>query len=175
MAGAGRAVATGFQSRGLRVSHPFRRLLFAFLTVPLLPMVAQAELGGSVAGVRGEAARMNARVASVSMGRYTRHELTRANGGSVREFTNASGQVFAVTWSGPGKPDLRTLLGSHFAALQASSARGRAAHALRRPPQVSQADLQIQTAGHMGWFHGVAFIPSLAPAGFSTADLPQGL
>ena len=117
---------------------------------------------------------MSARVASVSMGRFTRHDLTRAHGGSGREFADAQGQVFAVTWAGPGKPDLRTLLGRHFAALQASAAHGRAAHALRRPPQVSQADLQIQTAGHMGWFHGVAFIPSLAPAGFSPADLPQG-
>jgi len=32
-------------------------------------------------------------------------------------------------------------------------------------------DLQIQAGGHMGWFHGVAFIPSLAPAGFSTSNL----
>lgn len=157
-------------------SHPCRRSLYLLtVTLSVMPLAAQAGLGGPVTSVRGEAARMNARVASVSMGRYTRHDLTRANGGSVREFANAGGQVFAVTWSGPGKPDLRTLLGGHFAALQASSARGRAAHALRRPPQVNAADLQIQTAGHMGWFHGVAFIPSLAPAGFSTADLPQGL
>ncbi len=151
-----------------------RLLLLSVATALACPPAAHAELGGSAANVRGEAARMNARVAAVSMGRYTRHELTRANGGSVREFTNAGGQVFAVTWSGPGKPDLRSLLGRHFAALQASSARGRAAHALRRPPQVSQGDLQIQTAGHMGWFHGVAFIPSLAPAGFAPADLQQG-
>lgn len=168
-------VPSRVQRRGSSVSpHPMFRLL-TIVTAAALPLCAHAELGGSVANVRGEAARMNARVASVSMGRYTRHDLTRANGGSVREFTNANGQVFAVTWSGPGKPDLRALLGHHFAALQASSARGRAAHALRRPPQVSEGDLQIQTAGHMGWFHGVAFIPSLAPAGFSPADLPQGL
>ena len=117
---------------------------------------------------------MGARMASLSMHGYARHDLTRGNGGLVHEFTNAAGQVFAVTWSGPGKPDLRSVLGTSFATYQASATGGigRARHALRRPGQVDQADLQIQTAGHMGWFHGMAYIPSLAPAGFSTANLP---
>jgi hypothetical protein len=109
---------------------------------------------------------------SVAMGRYTRHELKRLNGGSVREFTNADGTVFAVTWAGPGKPDLQTLLGPYFSTFQANSvSTARQMHSLRRPPQVAQRDLQIQTGGHMGWFHGVAFIPSLAPVGFSVGDL----
>ena len=95
-------------------------------------------------------------MASVALSNYSRHEITRANGGTVREFTNAKGQVFAITWSGPGKPDLRTLLGRYFAALQGSSgAIGRTMHSLRRPAQVNQPDLQIQTSGHMGWFRGV--------------------
>ena len=135
---------------------------------------AHAELGGSLSGVVADGVRMGARVASTPMGRYTRHDLTRANGGTVHELTNASGQVFAVSWSGPGKPDLRSLLGVHFTKFQAANDTvGRTMHALRRPPQVNEADLQIQTGGHMGWFHGVAFIPSLAPAGFSTNDLSQ--
>ena len=117
---------------------------------------------------------MSARMTAVPMGHYTRHELTRPNGGMVHEFTNPAGAVFAVTWSGPGKPDLRTLLGRYFATFQANSvATARAMHSLRRPPQVSQPDLQILTGGHMGWFHGVAYVPSLAPAGFSPTELPQ--
>ena len=44
-------------------------------------------------------------------------------------------------------------------------------HSLRQPPQVARRDLQIQAGGHMGWFHGVAFVPSLAPPGFSIGDL----
>lgn len=138
----------------------------------LLPGVASAQLGGSVSSVAVDRARMAASINTVEMGRYARHELTRSNGGMVREFTNAAGVVFAVTWSGPGKPDLRTLLGPYFSKFQASSvAAARRMRSLRQPPQIAQGDLQIQVGGHMGWFHGVAFVPSLAPAGFATGDL----
>ena len=108
------------------------------------------------------------------MGSYARHDMVLPNEGEVHEFVNGEGMVFAVTWQGPGKPDLRKLLGPHFSALKAdSSGAGRAMHSLRRPAQVSQPDLQVQTGGHMGWFHGVAFVPSLAPAGFSRAELSR--
>lgn len=125
-----------------------------------------------MSSVTADGRRMGARMSSNPMGLYTSQELTRINGGRVHELTNASGQVFAVTWSGPGKPDLRSLLGRYFPTFQeASGAAGRATHALRRPAQVDQSDLQIQMRGHMGWFHGVAFVPSLAPTGFSANEL----
>lgn len=143
-----------------------------------VPAGISAELGGRLATVATDQGRMAARLRSVAAGRYTRHELTRPNGGMVREFTNDEGAVFAVTWSGPGKPDLRALLGRYFPMVQGGGGTGgagggRAMHSLRRPAQVNAPDLQLQTGGHMGWFHGVAFIRSLAPAGFSTNDLPQ--
>ncbi len=133
---------------------------------------ARAELGGSVSSIATDSSRMHAKVALVARGGYARHELTRSNDGIVREYTNASGLVFAVTWSGPGKPDLRTLLGQYFTTFQANSeVIARSSHGLRRPPQVDQPDLQIQTSGHMGWFDGVAYVPSLAPPGFALTDL----
>jgi len=142
--------------------------------IVFIPACAQAELGGGMSGVQTDSARIGTHMASVALSNYSRHDITRANGGTVREFTNAKGQVFAITWSGPGKPDLRTLLGRYFTALQAPSGTiGRTMHSLRRPVQVNQPDLQIQTSGHMGWFRGVAFIPSLAPSGYSTSDLAQ--
>lgn len=151
-----------------------RRTALLVGAVVSLSSLAHAELGGSLSTVASDGGRMGARTHAVTMGKYVRHELTRVNGGTVRELTNADGQVFAVTWSGPGKPDLRAVLGRYFATFQsANAATGRTMHALRRPPQVAQSDLQIQTGGHMGWFHGVAFIPSLAPAGFSAGDLAQ--
>ncbi|MBN8809326.1 MAG: DUF2844 domain-containing protein [Sphingomonas sp.] len=133
---------------------------------------AAAHLGGSASSVTADRSRMAARLSTVATGRFTRHELTRPNGGQVHEFTNADGVVFAVAWSGPGKPDLATLLGPYFPTFQANSvATARRMHSLRQPPRTAQPNLQIQVGGHMGWFHGVAYIPSLAPAGFAVADL----
>ena len=115
-------------------------ITLAIAAILLLAGSAQAGLGGSFASVKSDGGHMGARMASLSMRGYARHDLTRGNGGLVHEFTNASGQVFAVTWSGPGKPDLRTVLGPSFAAYQASAGGGigRARHALRRPGQHGQ-------------------------------------
>lgn len=140
----------------------------------LLPAAASARLGDSTSSVGVDRGRMSARLNTVAMGHYTRHELTRPNGGRVHEFTNANGTVFAVTWAGPGKPDLSNLLGRYFATFQANSvATARQMHSLRHPPLIAQPDLKIQVEGHMGWFRGVAFVPSLAPAGFSVSDLSE--
>lgn len=133
--------------------------------------MASAELGGTVASVETDRGRMGARMARQTEGAFTRHILTRANGGVVHELTNAQGKVFAVSWSGPGKPDLRSILGPYFAAMQPTGGIGRAMHGFRRPVQVARPDLQIRQEGHMGWFHGAALVPSLAPAGFSAASL----
>jgi hypothetical protein len=153
------------------------RLLLPLVGAMFVPFsCARAELGGPVSGVRADSGRAGARLSSVSMGRYTRQDLVRANGGSVREFTNADGHVFAVTWSGPGKPDLRVLLGRYFGSLQtAGRTSGRWMHSLRHPVQVTNSNLKIQATGHMGWYRGVALVPSLQPRGFSTDDLQQGL
>lgn len=135
---------------------------------------ANAELGGPLSTVQTDGARMSARMVSANLNGYALHTLTRANGGTVHELTNADGRVFAVTWYGPGKPDLRSLLGRYFPTFQAANSLGPPGmRSLRLAPQVSEPDLKIQTGGHMGWFWGAAYIPSLAPAGFSPSDLPQ--
>jgi hypothetical protein len=77
--------------------------------------------------------------------------------------------VFAVTWRGPGRPDLRQLLGEHFQTLQADNVR--AGPRTRRPLSVNRSDLLVLTGGHSGGFWGVAFLPQMAPAGFSTDEM----
>jgi hypothetical protein len=77
--------------------------------------------------------------------------------------------VFAVTWRGGGRPDLRQLLGEHFQTLQADNVR--AGRRTRRPLSVNRPDLIVLTGGHPGGFWGVAFLPQMAPAGFSTSEL----
>jgi hypothetical protein len=131
---------------------------------------AQAELGGAASGIAREGVQMSARLATREGPGQRTYQMTLPNGGAVRQFANPAGRVYAVTWSGPGKPDLRALLGDHFSALQSS--RVVADPRFRDTPTiVRQADLVITANGHMGYFWGVAYVPSLAPQGFSPADL----
>ena len=173
--GGGRRPAGALSEGTILVSFAWSRKAALAVLALVASGPAYAELGGPLSTVQTDGRRMAARMVSSEMGSYALHTLTRANGGIVRELTNADGQVFAVTWSGPGKPDLRSLLGPYFQTFQAAgAASGRGLRSpLRRPPQVNRPDLQIETAGHMGWFRGIAFIPSLAPPGFSAGDLPQ--
>ena len=155
----------------MRIAYSLRPFFWIGLAVlPLLANSAHAELGGAMAGVQADRAQMRAQIVSVPKSTHTVHEMTLPNGGGVKEFTNTRGQVYAVTWSGPGKPDLRSLLGGYFTSFQADNAK-LSPRARRRPAAIRQTDLVIQTGGHMGYFWGIAYIPPLAPADFSVADL----
>ncbi|MGC1302224.1 MAG: DUF2844 domain-containing protein, partial [Caulobacteraceae bacterium] len=112
-----------------------------------------------------------ARMVSVASGTHTAHTLTLPNGGVVREYTRPDGTVFAVSWHGPGRPDLRQLLGPSFDILQADQAT-HAGHRPRRTPlAVNRSDLIIHSGGRPGAFWGLAYLPNEAPAGFSGKDL----
>lgn len=131
---------------------------------------AQAKLGGKVATVQADRTALGALAQTSAATTNGVYDMTLPNGASVKEFANPQGDVFAVTWSGPGKPDLRTLLGKYFTPFQAASARINPL-ARRQPAHLKQGDLVIETGGHMGYFWGVAYIPSLEPAGFDLAGL----
>jgi hypothetical protein len=148
--------------------------LIVFALAGLLPTTpGLAELGGAAASVQTDQSRMRASLHQVSFATHVRHELALPNGGTVHEFTNGQGQVFAIRWSGPGKPDLRNLLGSHFVAFQAANASQglRFGRLSRRPVTVDSSDLKIEMGGHMGYFHGLAWLPALMPSGVQPADL----
>ena len=100
--------------------------------------------------------------------RYTVHTRRLDTGTEVREYADAGGTVFAVAWSGPFLPDLRALLGTHFAAMEqhaATAPRSSAVH-------LQRADLVLQLGGRMGAFRGRAWLPTQLPAGFDPRELP---
>lgn len=130
---------------------------------------AAAALGGHVSSVEADRAHFGARAASLAHADYTVHELTLANGAVIREFANASDTVFAVTWRGPSRPDLRQILGPHFDALQEDNAAP--VRRARTPLRVERSDLRVSTGGHPGAFWGRALLPSATPADFTAADL----
>ncbi|MTV39371.1 DUF2844 domain-containing protein [Duganella radicis] len=100
---------------------------------------------------------------------YTVTQSTLDSGTVVREYSDAGGTVFAVSWSGPTLPDLRTLLGDKFAVMTSSAAkRPKAGHSQLA---VEQSDVVIVSNGHMRAFTGQAWIPGALPAGFDTTSI----
>lgn len=140
------------------------------LGIAALPVAAHGELGGRYATVLADGEQMHARVRSLPAANYTLHTLELANGGEVRQYAAADGTVFAVAWNGPGRPDLRQLLGPHFETVQTDNVpvQGRFR---RHPLAVQRADFVMRTGGHSGAFFGVAYLPRTLPAGVSDKDI----
>ena len=99
---------------------------------------------------------------------YRVHEIQLPSGTVMREFVGGDGKVFAVTWQGPTRPDLRQALGRHFDAFVSAP---RAKFADRRHVQVRQGDLVVQAGGHMGALAGRAYLASAVPGGVNIGDL----
>ncbi len=136
----------------------------------VLAFPACAHLGGPYASVEADSVRLGAALQSTATATHSVHALTLANHGQIKEFTGAgAGAVFAVTWRGAGRPDLRSLLGEHFQKLQADNVRP--GPRSRRPLSVHRSDLVIVTGGHPGGFWGVAFLPQQIPADFPSGEL----
>jgi len=128
-----------------------------------------ASLGRASSAFAGSHAVHQARVLAAGGGTssgaaYSVSTTTLASGTTVREYVGANGIVFAVAWNGPFLPDLRELLGQHFAAFTSESAR--LPKAGRGPVRVAQPDVTIESTGHMRAYAGRAWVNSLLPAGF---------
>jgi hypothetical protein len=131
---------------------------------------ALASLGGSYASVVADRAHVAALLHSTAMGAGVVHRLTLPNGAVRREFADANGSVFAITWAGRSKPDLRQLLGPYFQQFQTGSASptGRRTH---RPLSLRASDLVVHSGGANGAFWGYAYLPEQLPNGFSLTQL----
>jgi hypothetical protein len=140
------------------------------LTLSLCSATAFAALGGAPSMpvprvLSGSAAAPSATAPAAS---FTESTRTLESGTQLHEWVNSAGTVFAVAWSGPYLPDLREQLGTHFRALTDAQQQRTGSRSL---VSVQQADLVIVSGGRMGAFEGRAWVPSLLPAGFNTADI----
>lgn len=131
---------------------------------------AHATLGAAYESVELDRARLGARHVMASQARYAVHLLT-TPGGLLREFTRPDGAVFAVTWRGAGRPNLRQALGPYFDVLNAANPPHRRG-GRHIPLTASQSDLVVRSGGHSGAFYGVAYVPALVPVGVTPASLP---
>ena len=124
-----------------------------------------AELGGLPAEFESGSTTIVSNVASASSN-YTVRDTTLPAGTRVREYIAGTGIVFGVAWDGPFLPDLNVLLGKHFDAMAAESAK--APKAGRSRLTVVRPDVVILSGGHMRAFEGRAWVPTELPAGVST-------
>jgi hypothetical protein len=151
-----------------------RRTISLALLVAILPALlvlsgpAAAALGGNEASIAADQTQMKATRRIVSSQKYRTHEIQIASGTLVREYVSPQGQVFAVTWKGPLKPDLQQILGEHFADYVAAAS---GKHSRRGPVLLQQPGLVIQSGGHVRAFSGRAYIPQMIPAGVSVDAL----
>lgn len=146
----------------------------ALALATLAPLAAYAALGAApVARTHAVAAsrsllQSSATSASTPSTPYTVREATDAYGVTIREYVLPTNVVFAVTWQGPVRPDMRELLGSYFPNFT-NPGEGRA-HGIGPMVQHNSA-FHIESAGHTGYFFGKAFLPRLVPANVRMENL----
>lgn len=90
---------------------------------------------------------------------WTVSAQTGADGITVTRYINTAGTIFAVSWDGPAKPNLKALLGTYFGAMPQGIG--------ARVATAQQGDLVIYSSGSMPHFSGYALLKSQTPAGFS--------
>jgi hypothetical protein len=99
---------------------------------------------------------------------YDIHELSTQAGSTVREFVGQDSKVFAVSWSGGWRPNLREIMGTHYDRyLSATHGRRRA----RGPVRIELPGMVVFMGGYLRTFWGHAYLTDQLPAGFSPQEL----
>jgi len=144
-------------------------LLSAVLIAALGPRIAGATLGEPEITVQSDVAQLRASIKNSSdRASYRVHEIQLPGGTLLREFVAPGGNVFAVAWNGPTKPNLRQALGKYFDAMVSAP---KPKFADRRHLQIQQGDLVVEGSGHMRAFSGRAYLASAVPSGVDLGDL----
>ncbi|REE20050.1 MULTISPECIES: DUF2844 domain-containing protein [unclassified Paraburkholderia] len=151
-----------------------RFLKIAMLAATLLPLSSYARLGGAPSTGASSTALLRATPQSGAAAQpagsapYSMRQSVDANGVTIHEYVLPQNVVFAVTWNGPIRPDMTALLGSYFPNF-VNAGQSRAAGT--GPLIDGNDDFRIESAGRLGRFSGMAWLPRLMPAGVRPGDL----
>jgi hypothetical protein len=142
--------------------------LGSFATVGLLAPPAQAALGDDVSTVENDRVRMHATLQVRRKTNYDIHELAAPAGSVVREFVGQNSKVFAVSWSGGWRPNLRDIMGTHYDRyIEATRGQRRA----RGPARIELPGMVVVMGGYLRTFWGHVYLTEQLPAGFSPQEL----
>ena len=146
------------------------RTLLGLLTALCLSAPALAALGGDASSVEADRAKMKGVTRVTPTVDYSVHEIATPTGTVVREYISAQGKVFAVSWRGPGLPDLASLLGSYSTALQQAASHP---HYNHHRLNIETPEVVMHSGGHLRTLYGSAWVPALVPQNFSLKDIGQ--
>ena len=139
------------------------------LALPLLLAVpARAALGDDVATIAAEQARLHARLTVSHRGSYAVHELAVPSGVRLRHFVGANGKVFAVSWSGGWRPNLRDVMGPERYDDFIAATRGKPM--MRGLGRVETRGMVVVMGGHQRAFFGHVYLTDLLPDDFFSTN-----
>lgn len=144
------------------------RTLICSMLVTAICAPAFAALGGDASSVEADRAKLKGTLHTTPTVDYTVHEIQTAAGMVVHEYVSSDGKVFAVSWRGPGMPNLSQLLGNYSA--QLAQARSQP-HYNHHHLNVATADVVMQQSAHLHSFFGRAWVPALLPQNFPLNDI----
>jgi len=137
------------------------------LALQLAP-AARAALGDDAAAVAADQSRLGASLQVRQLAGYAIHELSAPTGAKIREFVGDAGKVFAVTWSGGFRPNLRDLMGAHYDGFIAGT-RGR--RATRGIVRIELPGMSVVMGGYLRTFWGQVVLTDQLPSGGMPAEL----
>jgi hypothetical protein len=146
--------------------------ILAALFMLAVPLTANASLGGKFASVQADQAHLRGTLQSTLNSTYTVHELKAPTGLVVREYLSTStGEVFAVTWQGPTKPDLQQVLGGYFQTFETALQSQKTSRLHGAPIMVNQPGLVVQMGCHMRFIVGRAYVPNMIPGNVQLEEI----
>jgi hypothetical protein len=151
-------------SSRIRPTHLCLSLLTA---LALVAPEARAALGDDVSIVAADQARLQASLSVKKMDGYTIHELTPPAGmAKLRQYVGNTGKIFAVSWSGGWRPNLRDIMGSRYDQFVAAT-RARVRRTVRGPMRVELPGMVVVMGSYLRTSWGHVYLVDLAPPGWS--------
>lgn len=146
-------------------------VIAAVIAILAIPFPAEASLGGNINSVQADQTRLQGKLSSTANGAYTIEEIQAPTGVVVREYVSSSGTVFAVTWHGPTRPDLRQVLVTYMTTFTEALQAQRGSRVVRGALVIRQPGLVVEMGGHMRWLVGRAYVPNMVPAGVQMEEI----
>lgn len=143
------------------------RIALCSLILSAWPFAAAlAGLGGDATSIEADRVSLKGTVRVTPQANFAVHEIT-GNGLLVHEYAS-NGKVFAVSWRGPGIPDLKQMLGGYYEQF-AQAASG--PHYNHHHLHVETPQIVVQSSGHTRSFFGRAWVPALLPQNFAVDQI----